>query len=93
MPRITNKADQEFYQYISERMSHADFNKLHEILGLGKRKTTSFLYYPETIDFPLLNRLSELVKEDLTQVIDRFKIGTAVYSHKKYEELTSVLKE
>jgi len=82
---------QTFYQFISERMSHADFNTLHEKLGFTKRKTTTYLYYPDKIDFSLLKKLSLILEEDLTKVIHEFQIGAAVYSHKKYQELTSIL--
>jgi hypothetical protein len=82
-----------FYQFVSERMSHADFNTLHEKLGFTKRKTTTYLYRPCKIDFSLLKKLSLILGEDLTRVIHEFQIGAAVYSHKKYQELTKILIE
>jgi len=82
---------QTFYQYVSERMSHADFNILHKKLGFTKRKTTTYLYYPYKIDFLLLKKLSTILGEDLTAVIHEFQIGAAVYSHKKFQELTQAM--
>ena len=84
---------QTFHQFVSERMSHADFNTLHEKLGFTKRKTTTYLYHPDRIDFLLLKKFSEVMGEDLTKVIHEFQIGAAVYSHKKIKELTKILIE
>lgn len=98
MPTNTNKDEkpptskkQTFYQYVSERMSHANFNTLHEQLGFTKRKTTTYLYYPYKIDFDLLERLSEIIGEDLTQVVAEFHIGAAVYTHQEYKKLTQAM--
>lgn len=90
----TDSNKQTFYQYVSKRMSHADFNTLHEKLGFTKRKTTTYLYYPWKINFDLLAKLSKFVGEDLTAVIEKFEIGAGVYTHKEYKTLTqAMLKE
>jgi hypothetical protein len=82
---------QTFYQYVSERMSHADFNTLHQKLGFTKRKTTTYLYYPYKINFELLERLSAILEEDLTAVVEEFQIGAAVYTHQEYKKLTQAM--
>jgi hypothetical protein len=82
---------QTFYQFVSERMSHADFNTLHKKLGFTKRKTTTYLYHPCKINFELLKRLSAILAEDLTAVVEEFQIGAAVYTHQEYKKLTQAM--
>lgn len=88
MATDTTKDKQTFYQYVSQRMSHADFNTLHEQLDFTKRKTTSLLKDPSRIGLALLEQLSRILGEDLKQVIDRFEIGYDVFTARKYLELT-----
>jgi len=84
----TNTDKQTFRQFVEERISAADFNILPETLGLSIRKTNFDLKDPRKMKLSTITKLSGVIGNDLSEVIDQFKIGYDRLTVNEYKKLT-----
>lgn len=83
-----NTDKQTFRQFVEERISAADFNILPETLGLSIRKTNFDLKDPRKMKLSTITKLSGVIGNDLSEVIDQFKIGYDRLTVNEYKKLT-----
>jgi hypothetical protein len=88
MATNTKTGKQTFRQFVEERISAADFNILPETLGLSIRKTNFDLKDPRKMKLSTITKLSEVMGNDLSKVIDQFKIGYDRLTVNEYKNLT-----
>lgn len=89
MATTTNTDKQTFRQFVEERISAADFNILPETLGLSIRKTNFDLKDPRKMKLSTITKLSGVIGNDLSEVIDQFKIGYDRLTVNEYKNLTN----
>lgn len=87
MPRNTEDDTQIFYQYVLNTLSVADFNTLHQQLGLSKRMTTIRLQKPTLMDQATIKKLTKILNCDLVELVQKYELGYDILTAREYNQL------
>ena len=92
MSAKTNTDNQEFCQFLLENISAADFNNLHQLVGMRKhsRHTMLRVNNPRDMEVEMIHKFVALLNKDekkhkAIDLIDRFGLGYDAMSIEQYK--------
>lgn len=76
-----------FKTFLKNKISATQFEALHEILNVSKKKLTMMLDVPERIDIDNVRQFASLTGENAAYLVDTFNCGKQTITVDELEEL------
>lgn len=76
-----------FKTFVKDKVSASQFEALHEVLNVSKKKLTQMLNEPERMDIEYIRHFATLTGENAAYLVDTFNCGKQVITIDELDEL------